>query len=153
MIADMATLQMQDKNIVFQFTVNNIPEQYALNLNYKELATRFFSQEIPSEAELEYAINFIEDELMRETALHNRKSRLVTNDTAILELFENNGRRVPILSRQNIEDIFSTYARVVRGTPAASLQVNAKRNDFALLLLIREIMHHLGFAWLELQEA
>jgi len=139
-------LSIEDEVLHFQYLENEeLKDEILLKTGFRYLAETFFRNDIPTEAETEYAINYIEDELMSNKKLRNNNETLISADEKIAELFRKNGLDKNEFSRQEIENLFNSYAYVIMGKPSSLLPVNTTREDFALLLALREIMHHLNF--------
>ncbi len=119
------------------------------DLGYAAIAKRFFKNEIPTEAETEYAINFIEDTLMANKSLPQHFETLYWADEVLQEIFERNELQQTIVSRQNVEDLFTVYARVVMGAPGSFMNVEVTAEGFARLLIVRELLHHLDIQKME----
>lgn len=140
-------LRLEKEELVFEFyEEKELRNEIRLKAGYAFLTQRFFHHEIPTESEIEYAINTIEDELMsRLNELRNQNEKLVCADEQLADIFIRNDEVKDSYSRQNIEALFTRYAYVSMGQPLAVSQLSVKPYDFALLLLLREIVHHLDF--------
>ncbi|HSH42618.1 MAG TPA: hypothetical protein VK973_10900, partial [Arenicellales bacterium] len=139
-------LNMEEDVLRFQFQKDNeTVKQITLNSGYKRIADTFFKRNIPNEAEIESAINCIEDELMSNKGLLGRKGYLFSSDRKLISIFNKNGLVEHSYSRQSVEDLFSRYARVMMGAPASEVDAEITREDVAIILVLREIMHHLDF--------
>jgi hypothetical protein len=82
---------------------------------------------------------------MSNKELQNRDETLISKDQALVAVFHKNGRENGIYYRKNAEELFSQYARVITGAPGSGINTVITREDFAIVLLLREIMHHLRF--------
>ncbi|MGE0079352.1 MAG: hypothetical protein AB7S48_15940 [Bacteroidales bacterium] len=139
-------LTIEDDLLIFKMQQDNkVIQEVALNAGYRFIANKFFEHEIPTESETDYAINYIEDELMSNKTLQQNNKELYTSDSTIIGVLRKNSITTTINSRQSIEDLFSRYARVIVGAPASELPAAITRNDFAAILVLREILHHLNF--------
>lgn len=139
-------LNIEKEVLTFQFQKDNeIVKQITLNAGYKRISDTFFERDIPNEAEIEFAINSIEDELMHNKDLLGRKGYLFTSDRNLIAIFKKNGLNELTYSRQGVEDLFSKYARVMMGAPSSEIDAEITREDVAIVLILREIMHHLDF--------
>ncbi len=139
-------VNFEDEILRFQFVENDdFKDEILLKAGFRFLAKTFFRNDIPTEAETEYAINYIEDELMSNKKLLNNNETLFTSDEKVADLFHKNGIDKTEYTRQEIESLFNAYASVVMGKPSSLIPVKITREDFALLLTLREIMHHLDF--------
>lgn len=144
-------LKIEEKVLTLQFRKDNeIVQQTTFNAGYKTIADTFFKRNIPNEAEMEIAINSIEDELMRTKELPERKGPLFNSDRTLSALFNKNGLTEQTYSRQSVENLFSGYARVLMGAPSSEIDAEITREDVATLLILREVMHHLDFEELRL---
>jgi hypothetical protein len=120
-------------------------KEVLLKAGYEYISKTFYKHDIPTEAEVEYAINFIEDELMSEKSLLNNNERFLCLDQAVLEILQKNNESKELYSSRDIENIFSGYARLSMGEPISRSGLQTTREDFAIILILREIMHHLKF--------
>lgn len=119
---------------------------FELNIGFQKTSRDFFLSEIPSPAEVENAINFIEDELMEASSLAASPSELITLDEDIRSIAAEAGaENATYLTRQDMEELFTRYALISMGRPEAFDTVKMNREYFARLLILREVMHHLGF--------
>lgn len=145
-------LRMEKEWLVFEFYEGkNLRNEIRLKTGYETIVQRFFKRSIPTESEIEYTINYIEDELMsRLKELQNRNEKLVCADKMLADIFKRNYELKNSYSRRNIEDLFTRYAYISMGQPLASSRLTVRANDFAILLLLREILHHLDFKKLTL---
>jgi exopolyphosphatase/pppGpp-phosphohydrolase len=119
---------------------------FELKIGIRRTSHDFFRSEIPSPAEVEDAINFIEDELMKASALAESPSELITFDAGIRSIAAEAGVEDEVyLGRQAMEELFTRYALISLGRPEAFDTLKMDREFFANLLILREVMHHLGF--------
>ncbi|WP_320052982.1 hypothetical protein [uncultured Acetobacteroides sp.] len=138
-------LYVEKEKLTFQFFSNGQKQdEVVLNAGYQLIADRFFKSNIPTEGETDYAINFIEDELMSNKKLVGDNEGLAILSPIVEEVFRKYAINQPTIQRQEIEDLFSLAARVVmsRHLPEG-LELNSV--NFAVILLLREISHHLKF--------
>lgn len=71
--------------------------------------------------------------------------RLETSDPKIREIAGYVNIKENVLSLSEMESVFSRFAAIVMGMPS-SMDVLPQTKEFAAtLLILREIMHHLGF--------
>ncbi|GET23321.1 hypothetical protein [Prolixibacter denitrificans] len=144
-------LAIEKEILRFQFLVNHsLQKEITLEAGYQTIANRFFQQDIPTEAETEYAINYIEDELMSSKDLLNRNEILISSDEHMAEVFRKNDFAQSRYSRREVESLFSQYASIITGRPSSLNRQSVTREDFATILLLREITHHLGFEAIDL---
>ncbi len=114
----------------------------ALALGWRSIAGDHFKHDPPSPLEIENAIAAVEDEVERVHKAIAKGGVLRTRDPAILAIAVAAG--VPqgaeaTLSVEAVEQTFTRLAAGARGLPAG--------HEFsATLLILRELMHHLGFS-------
>jgi hypothetical protein len=129
-----------------------LTNEIVLKAGYEYISSTFYKHEIPTESEIEYAINHIEDELMSSKELLNNNEKLVCTDMLLIELLRKNGELKETYTSRNIEDIFSKYANLSMGEPLARSGLSTTKDDFAIILALREIMHHLKFKEISILE-
>ena len=98
----------------------------------------------PTPAELEQAIDLIEDALATLRLVKTDRGELVITDAflrAMLGLHEQG----PGLALGDVEVLFQRLAIRAHGAPVATAELPHGRNIAAALLILRECMHHLGF--------
>lgn len=144
--ADYRLLHIGRRQVVFSF-VKNSALQHAITLNTGtgQIAVDFFRSEIPGEAEVENAINFIEDELMAHADIRNKKEKLYNADAFLAEHFHVTTSAPRQLSIQTVEDEFTQYALLSMGRSPALSSVQMDKEKYAGILILREILHHLDF--------
>ncbi len=135
----------KDKVRFFYYKEKSLVKEIALKIGYEFISGAYFKQDIPNEVEIEYAINYIEDELMSKKELINNGEKLVSVDKSLIEFFNKNGEVKSIYTQRNIEDIFGKYASIVMGEPLSRNNMVVNREDIAIILVLREIVHHLNF--------
>lgn len=113
-----------------------------------ETLARRFRHDVPTTAELEQAIDVVEDEIGR-VAPRIRGSALVADD-AVLEAIVRaanpaaGGRATAGIDA--VEHLFTRMAARASGSLAQSEALPEGRRFAAALLILRELMHHLRFA-------
>jgi len=108
----------------------------------------YFHHNPPSALEMETAIAAVEDEVMPALRQLPAGLALHTADAAVRTIAQlagvSEGPRM-VLSIEAMEACFDRLAAVVQGRPSTQ-DVLPTDNDFAAtLLILRELMHHLGF--------
>ncbi|WP_028973094.1 hypothetical protein [Spirochaeta cellobiosiphila] len=117
-------------------------QELPLDLGYRYISRKYFVSDIPSEGEVENAINYIEDILMTKKQLVNdSQNSLYTQSNFVFSILGESS----YLSVQQIEDLFNRWASLSMGKPARSENIQYQKDHFALILIIREIIHHLQF--------
>lgn len=109
-----------------------------------DLAGAIFRHVPPTPAELEQAIDIVEDALMATKLAHTERGVLVTSDPLLRDMpgLAAEGSR---LSRDNVEALFQRLASASLGHPGALGDLPANGRASAALLVLRECMHHLGY--------
>lgn len=109
-----------------------------------DLAKAVFRHDPPTPAELEQAIDIVEDALMATRLAHTERGELVSSGALIRALpgLQVDGSR---LTRDEVEALFQRMASVSLGNPGALGDLPSGGPACAALLLLRECMHHLGF--------
>ncbi|MCW3789500.1 hypothetical protein [Plebeiibacterium sediminum] len=139
-------LEFEPENTIFEFYENGaLDQQITLPIGYQSITKKYFKNGIPTEAGAEYAINDIEDALMSNKSLINNDALLVTNNQKLAEALIKNGLNQEIYSRKTIEDLFNNFARIIMGSPNSMMSTEMSGEEFALILILREILHHLDF--------
>ncbi len=130
----------------FLFLRDGRPEKgIDLELGVGTIADSFFRREIPSEADVENAINHIEDELQSDPGLVNRSETLLCADALFAAAFSQQAGTDAAYSRQAVEEAFTRYALVSMGRSPVYDDVRMDRSTYAGILILREILHHLDF--------
>lgn len=120
-----------------------------LPVGYELVASRYFRHTPPNYDDIEYAINYIEDEIekvVRQIPAVN--AELVTEVGFI--------RRIALLcgcpdephihlGRDVLERLFGRYAEIAVGRPPRADETDVSPMFYAQLLIFREFMHHLKF--------
>lgn len=137
-------LNIEKDIIVFKFIENQeIKKELNLKLGFEYIAKNYFKREIPLEDEIEYSINYIEDELMSNKDLFNKDEILIIENKFLNEILEDESKKE--YSIEEIESIFSQYAYLSMGSPIKNKSLKITHNHYATILLVREILHHLNF--------
>jgi exopolyphosphatase/pppGpp-phosphohydrolase len=126
------------------------PEKiWAFDIGTEKTARDFFNRFPPTPGEVENAINYVEDEVMPVHKLLSPDSCLYSTDERIREVFQYAGfeknQDELILTRINMERVFSRLAAIITGLPASQDVLPASNTFAATLLILREVMHHFGF--------
>lgn len=111
----------------------------------------------PSGAALENAIATVEDALMPHVAaLRRYPLDVLQGDGSLLQdIARATGRGAPVqqglrLSIEEVERLFNRLADVAAGMPARTQEIPESPRFVAALLVVREILHHVGYQWLEI---
>jgi phospholipase/carboxylesterase len=98
----------------------------------------------PTPAELERAIDLVEDALMLSRLAHGARGDLVTADPVLLALPGLDGQGAS-LTREGVESLFQSLASRALGMPASADESLHGPEVAAAIIILRECMHHLGF--------
>jgi exopolyphosphatase/pppGpp-phosphohydrolase len=109
----------------------------------------FFKQFPPAPGEVENAIQVVEDEVMPLHKLLIPNSNLYTLDEkireiAVLAVFKEYKPGM-ILERTDMERVFNRLAAIISGRPASQDVLPTATTFASTILILREVMHHLGF--------
>jgi exopolyphosphatase/pppGpp-phosphohydrolase len=112
-------------------------------------ATSYFYHNPPTPGEVENAIMVVEDEVMPLHKLLIPNSQLYSLDETVREIallaaFKDSDQGM-ILTRTDMELVFNRLAAIITGRPASSDVLPADNSFASTLLILREVMHHLGF--------
>lgn len=145
-------------------TLDSGAASMTLAIGARRTAEEWFRHSPPTPLELENAIMVVEDEIARAVAFGGKGIALRSDDGALREIaafagitddvddaLSGDGGAAPVLrlSLGAVENAFERLAAVALGRPAASAGLPAGdsgRVFAAKLLIVRELMHHLGFA-------
>lgn len=129
-----------------------------LPLSLDDLLAAGLSRLPPGEVALEQAIQRVEDALMPAIPALRQPGAtgLECADPVLAPLLAASGRApgtAATLSIDDVEEVFNRLARVAAGVPAHSLGLPAHPGFAAALVVVRELLHHVGLAALRLLPA
>ncbi len=128
-------------------------QRMVLPIGSSIVAERYFRHDPPTPGEIENAIMVVEDEVTRAREMV-RDSVLASLDDGIRQLALVAGvadAEPMMLTLEAVEQTFDRLAAVSQGRPAASSGLPAGGEFAATLLILRELMHHLGFSEITLR--
>ena len=119
--------------------------EVTLGVGVDDIAARLFLHEPPTPIEIERAIDAVEDALAATGLRHGERGDLLVADPALLAPLglAGGGAR---LSRDEVEARFERLAAASLGQPGALAGMALDRRGAAALLVLRECLHHLGYA-------
>lgn len=123
--------------------------QFTLALGARRTGTGEFKHDPPTAAEMELAIMTVEDEVMPLARDLPSGAALYTADAGIRQIAHIAGMTdAPqmLLQLDDVERVYNLLAAVSLGRPASISGVRTDPAFAATLTLLREFMHHLGFA-------
>ncbi|MFM2480492.1 hypothetical protein [Celerinatantimonas sp. YJH-8] len=148
-ISGITWMRVMASQTSFQFIdIQGETEALVIPVGYELISTRFFKHTPPTPDELEYAINYIEDEYEKLFPKINHQSVLYTTDLAIrhiAELCYIPGQSVVRLPRESMESLFGLFAEVMLGRPSEFDAADTSAVGYAQLLILRECLYHLKF--------
>ena len=137
-------LHLGDEHLVVLSGTGNQPEAtHVLDIGAARIARTFFRLDLPTSGEIERAIDFVEDEIMRLGERAGAAASVWSTSAAWQAWATVSG---PTMSLETVEDWFQRLASASLGQPAAMQGLPAGREAAASLLVLREIMHHRGYA-------
>ena len=113
-----------------------------LDLGAARIAREFFHHDPPTSREIERAIDYTEDEIMRLGAPAGVSGGLWSTAPALQAWGAVSG---PTMSIEIVEQWFQRLASASQGHPSALQGLPAGREAAATLLVLREFMHHCGY--------
>lgn len=139
-------VQINSKEVRF-FYINHrkVITEIEVDLGIGLITSRYFVMPIPGEADVEYAINYIEDVLMSNKDLLNKGEDLYSTFSGISDIIDSVNDEEVSVSREFLEDIFTKYALISMGRSPVYDDIKMNNQKYAGLLILREIMHHLDY--------
>ena len=116
---------------------------HRLELGAQRIARTFLRHDPPASRELELAIDAVEDEVMRLPKSGDPKAGLISTDDGLREWAADSGATMTI---ETVEQWFQRLASTSLGHPGAMQGLPRGGEAAATLLILREFMHHLGYA-------
>jgi hypothetical protein len=145
-------LHLSDTQLTLQVTVpDGAVQAWQADIGAAALARRCFRRELPTPLEIEQAIDVVEDVVTRWPR--------ATQADAVLQCADAGWQPWAALgdgatlSRDTVETWFQRLASASLGQPMAMQGLPAGAEAAARLLIVRELMHHLGYGALEWQGA
>jgi len=118
-----------------------------LALGSTRTAATFLRHDLPTPGELESAIDTVEDEVLRARTVPSHHAVLVTTDATLHQFADIAGQPAAggrALALDAVESMFRRLASASLGNPGALRGMPSGREAAAVLLILREFMHHLG---------
>ena len=134
-------LHLQVRSTLLEF---DGAETVMLPVGPRGLAEDVLRHDPPTPAELERAIDLIEDALTGTRLARADRGDLVTAE-ALLRVLPGLDAAGAGLTRDAVEALFQRLASRALGTPVAAADLPHGRDIAAAILILRECMHHLGF--------
>lgn len=123
-------------------------ESLVIPIGFNTISTKFFKNSPPLYDEIEYAINYIEDEIEKLVKKLPSSYSIFSSDSFVIEFGLMCGiviEDVKIFEKDKLEYLFGQYAEVSVGKVPQSFQRDLSPIFYSKLLILREYMHHLKF--------
>ncbi len=141
-------LHLSDTRLTLHLTApDGAVQALAADIGAAALARRCFRRELPTPLEIEQAIDVVEDVVTRWPRAPQADAVLRCADAGWQPWAALGG---DTLGRDTVEDWFQRLASAALGQPMAMQGLPAGAEAAARLLIVRELMHHLGYgalAW------
>lgn len=138
-------LKLGKEHLTFILTdENGEREEISVHTGYKYLINTFVKGDIPSEAEVERASNYFEDEIMKDKKLVNHNEALIINSDEIADIF--GIKETKTVTKAEFEFEFNKYADFVEGEPEHILGIEFTLEKFVQLYIVRDILYYLKFS-------
>lgn len=151
-------------------------QRITIPFGYLHVRSAYFMHTPPTPDDIEYAINYIEDEIEKIVPRVNHASQLCTFDSDVMAIgqlatmtpaqdaawadIDSPEQLVALgqpsqidLERDIMEALFNRYAAISMGRPATAERFATDATFYARLLILRELMHHLKFKSLRILRA
>jgi exopolyphosphatase/pppGpp-phosphohydrolase len=140
-VSEVVRLRLLERSTLLEF---NAGETVTMAVGPRGLAGDVLRHDPPTPAELERAIDLVEDALSGSRLAQVDRGNLVTAD-ALLQALPGLDTSGASLTLDAVEVLFQRLASRALGTPVAAADLPHGRDIAAALLILRECMHHLGF--------
>ena len=123
---------------------DGVSTHVALRVAAINIATHLFLHDPPTPGEIEQAIDLVEDALAATGLKQTARGDLVIENPMF---FEQLGLpdEIEKMTREQVEERFQRLASISLGRPRTHVDPPTKPMAAALLLILRECMHHLGY--------
>ena len=122
---------------------------WVFGIGADKTATGYFYHNPPTPGEVENAIMVVEDKVMPLHKLLIPNTQLYTLDVTAREIALLTASKLNeqgmVLARADMEFVFNRLAAIISGRPASQDVLPADNSFASTLLILREVMHHLGF--------
>ncbi len=117
--------------------------RHTLGIGAEQIARTYFHHDPPTSIEIERSIDAVEDEVMRLSHQIDPQAALVGIDDGLRAWAAIAGTAMTL---ELVEQLFQRLASASLGRPSALEGLLTGREAAATLLILREFMHHLGYA-------
>lgn len=138
--ASVTWLHMGDEELVVRGGLHGQPDaEQRLDLGVSRIAREFFRHDPPTAREIERAIDFVEDQIMRLAPQRDAGITLWSSSEALQPWAAVSG---PTMAVETVEQWFGRLALAAQGRASALDGLPPGRGAAAALLVLREFMHH-----------
>jgi hypothetical protein len=140
-IHDKTSISFKDDSTTF------VPEStpgFVVPVGATAIAKSLFRHEPPTAGEIEQAIDQVEDALAATGLKQAVRGDLHTRERQLIELLEVRAEEGRV-AREEVEARFQQLAAIALGTSRPSEMPQLSAKGAAMLLILRECMHHLGY--------
>lgn len=152
-------LNFEPKQTVFT-NVHSAQAQVSIAISPLLIEQRFIDVVLPQPNKIEEAIMVIEDAIMLRAkqkldvpSVQIQQTQIVTLMPFLaIELLPNlteTNEPTQLITRDAIESYFNRYVGILMGSPAKDHELPTSPNAVAILILLRELTHHLNIGALE----
>lgn len=146
-------MKIASNESVFYFEEKEVKTPIGFDL----VASKFFNHAPATADEIEYAINYVEDEIEKIVPILGKDRFIVESDDSFLTdialLCGEKEDNIIELHKDKIEYLFGLYAEVSQGRVPFAFQTDLSPVFYAQLLILREYVHHLKFDILKIHKA
>lgn len=142
-------LSIEDERTLLAAETADAPPVLLAGIGWRAIGRDYLKHDPPSPLELENAITAIEDEIARLKSLPPKGSRMGTNDARVREIAAAAGLppdRETILTLDAVEQAFQRLAEQASRRLRSGEGLPAGNESAAALVILRELMHHMGFS-------
>ncbi|RKS87654.1 hypothetical protein DES39_0895 [Orbus hercynius] len=145
-----ARVEFEEQTTLLSFTDGRV---LSMNIGYQTLIEHDFNQRFPTPYTTELAITTIEDEIARAIANWQPGQVLVTHNKHIGEMithFKLGNLYTNRITTEQVEHLFNRFVGAMSGAPWQSTHLPESIEFIAILVIVRELLHHLGIEGIEL---
>ncbi len=125
-------------------------EDVSLPVSPSILANRHWPHGLPGALQMERAIDDVESAIEQAGLVHADRGVLLVTDS-LQNLLPDLLKRGTLCSREKVEDAFTQWVASSCTSGRGGLGRELRGESAAALLLVREVMHHLGFSAIRTQ--
>ena len=154
MQSNTVTLELgAQSSVIWHFDAEGSLLPLHLNLGIQTLASRCFHNDPPQPIEMEHAIEVTEEIVMPFSKRIEQAPVLLLTGIGRVEMnqiLETAGVHDGAPSLSAIESLFTRLTSISQGRPKSQDPIRSDKHAFALLVIVRELMHHLKFDHVQL---